>query len=192
MGRRVLDGDVVTSACLLACEHRGEVVEKVPLRAWQSAQRPNQLGHRRDGESVGCWWDPADVVRCQIVGQQTRSPGRSPGSGKHRWVAENWCATRPATRFILNVGRAQRHPMHSGGFTAMTTDITVTSAGRMSGGSDSRRRRVNTLARQLVVAVAAGAVAFSAVACGPADGSRGDGQDVHSGKSKPTATSAPR
>lgn len=74
----------------------------------------------------------------------------------------------------------------------MTTDITVTTAGRMSGGSDSRRRRVNAFARQLAVAVAAGAVAFSASACGPADASPGDVQDVHSGKSKPTATSAPR
>lgn len=56
----------------------------------------------------------------------------------------------------------------------------------------SRLMRGKTLAQRTVFAAAAGAVAFTVAACGPADASPGEVADLHLDKNKPTVTSAPR
>ena len=53
-------------------------------------------------------------------------------------------------------------------------------------------RSGKNLVSRTVFAVAAGAVASTVAACGPADASPGEVADLHLDKNKPTVTSTPR
>ena len=75
----------------------------------------------------------------------------------------------------------------------MTADITITTASvHSSRGADTHPGPVKAFVRRAVIAVATGAVAFAAVACGSSDASPDEVRDIPSGKSKPTSASAPR